>query len=553
MRLILTLLLCVASAPAACDYYVSNSGNDSNNGTSTGTPWQTIAKVNAATQTNKTFCFLAQSSTVAGVWREFLNITGSGSTFQSSGVGPQAQILGADIFSSWTAASGLYHTTYSTTPNQVLYNGIRLTQVLSQVAVVTGTWYQDTGNNFVWIFDSPTGATIELSQRNDAVEVNSGVGNVTLLNIEFSKGNIYGVYLNVCSTCTVTNVTSQWNYEDALHSSTGTGLTVTGGTFNYNGGSGIIFSTVGATIQHNSCLSNSMLINVSNTACVRSIGQTSGTVDIGYNSSFNGGPTNPAGSDGVGFWCDTVLSPAVCNIHHNRSDLDNEYGVFAENSNGAVWGNVITRTKHIAGGSGVGIKLTDDNSPPLSGFKAFNNSVYGAADIGIEINGKGTAGTCVNNLVQNNLIGGSTITLHAFGGCENDGTNGSGNVYDHNGFGVQATGFIKWGSTLFNTYAAWQADPGCASSACANAMTSDPLFTAPASQNLTLQAGSPALGAGTAVGAPYQFALSPFASFPAYVPLVDQSALSAYGLGAYQVVGGISTSGGISFSNMSIQ
>ena len=45
--LLLTLLLLLATAAGATTYYVSNSGNDSNSGTSSSSPWQTCAKVNA--------------------------------------------------------------------------------------------------------------------------------------------------------------------------------------------------------------------------------------------------------------------------------------------------------------------------------------------------------------------------------------------------------------------------------------------------------------------------------------------------------------------------
>jgi hypothetical protein len=46
-RWIAVALLGVCLRAEATSYYVSNSGSDLNNGTSTGTPWQTLAKVNA--------------------------------------------------------------------------------------------------------------------------------------------------------------------------------------------------------------------------------------------------------------------------------------------------------------------------------------------------------------------------------------------------------------------------------------------------------------------------------------------------------------------------
>ena len=43
------MFLCLVSVVAsATDYYVSSSGNDSANGLSSSTPWQTISKVNSA-------------------------------------------------------------------------------------------------------------------------------------------------------------------------------------------------------------------------------------------------------------------------------------------------------------------------------------------------------------------------------------------------------------------------------------------------------------------------------------------------------------------------
>ena len=43
------VVACLTTASAATTYYLSPSGSDSNNGTSTSTPWQTVAKVNAST------------------------------------------------------------------------------------------------------------------------------------------------------------------------------------------------------------------------------------------------------------------------------------------------------------------------------------------------------------------------------------------------------------------------------------------------------------------------------------------------------------------------
>jgi hypothetical protein len=81
--------------------------------------------------------------------------------------------------------------------------------------------------------------------------------------------------------------------------------------------------------------------------------------------------------------------------------------------------------------------------------------------------------------------------LNAFGGAQNDGTDGSGNVYSHNDFGTDATHAYLWGATYYNSLAAWQA-----ASLQTNNLNVDPMFTNAGASNFALLSGSPAIGAG---------------------------------------------------------
>lgn len=67
-RWITVALLGVCLRAEATSYYVSNSGSDLSNGTSTGTPWQTLAKVNAQSFNPGDAIYLQRG----GVWREQL-------------------------------------------------------------------------------------------------------------------------------------------------------------------------------------------------------------------------------------------------------------------------------------------------------------------------------------------------------------------------------------------------------------------------------------------------------------------------------------------------
>src|ERR1017187_7478016 len=99
-RLLFIILLCLAlcSLTYATTYYVANAGSDSNNGTSTGTPWQTISKVNGST-------FSAGDSILfnkGDKWREQIAPPSSGSagsviTFGAYGSGAKPIISGFDV------------------------------------------------------------------------------------------------------------------------------------------------------------------------------------------------------------------------------------------------------------------------------------------------------------------------------------------------------------------------------------------------------------------------------------------------------------------------
>jgi len=93
-------LLFLISLPLAfaTDYYVSNSGNDNNNGLSTSNPWQTISKVNSMSfSPGDTIYFRA-----GDVWREQLTIPSSGSsgnpiTFTRYGSGDNPMIRSSEL------------------------------------------------------------------------------------------------------------------------------------------------------------------------------------------------------------------------------------------------------------------------------------------------------------------------------------------------------------------------------------------------------------------------------------------------------------------------
>lgn len=136
MRGLMVWALVLACAPSwATQYYVSNSGSDSNNGTSAVTPWQTLAKVNSSTFNGGDTIYLQRG----GVWRESLIPPSSGTsaspiTFDAYGSGAPPVLTAATptsfVSGTWSYISGsvwkaaLSTTIASPTVNMVQFGNI---------------------------------------------------------------------------------------------------------------------------------------------------------------------------------------------------------------------------------------------------------------------------------------------------------------------------------------------------------------------------------------------------------------------------------------------
>ena len=110
-----------------------------------------------------------------------------------------------------------------------------------------------------------------------------------------------------------------------------------------------------------------------------------------------------------------------------------------------------------------------------------NNTCYGGVNCYGVVGQSGTGQAMIGNTLENNIaIGYSGMALQAVYGGENAG-GGSGNIYSHNDFGVQASAsFVGWGQgTRYGTYAAWEGAMGSSS----YSVEADPLLTSPPSDH----------------------------------------------------------------------
>jgi hypothetical protein len=204
-------------------YYVSNDGDDSNDGLSPGADgaWRTIAKVNASTFSPGDAVLFQRG----GEWRDQLIITWSGTedayiTFGAYGEGDLPRILASELAGDWTAVTGESHIWQSATPLDTPLNGhpasiffghsddsITWGNVWSITAVNDcGTDFENLGVEYDWCWEDDTVyvyAPEDPDERYTFVEVPQRRGAITMQNhnaqeyiaidgLELMFGTMYG-------------------------------------------------------------------------------------------------------------------------------------------------------------------------------------------------------------------------------------------------------------------------------------------------------------------------------------------------------------------------
>ena len=548
-RLILMLLLSCSPLWAAT-YYVDNCvavGNDLNNGTSPSTAWLTINKVN----TSK---FLPGDSILfqsTCTWREQLTVPSSGAagspiTFGAYGTGAAPIISGANLFTSWTPSAGsLYYASYSTAPNQVFEDGARLTQnTVSAASLTAGQWYLDTVNSRIWVYltagDSPSGHTMEASQRDDGVLVQTE-NYVTVEDLAVTMANSnYGGGIEVVASnyTTIKNCDISYSYFHGIwvwHSTMdSTYGVIQNCTVSYNGATGInladharYWTIQNNTVHHNCALS---VVNLY-TAGIRLVGDgTVSNITIQNNQVYSNG-LGQAASIGAGVWIDTQSQNNIVrwnNVYGNQFDnirieISSDNQVYCNIASGSI--------------AASGISVTGRTGTPISGVVVYNNTSYGNHVSGLQAWGDLTAGSIVNNTFKNNIsVGNGTFQLDAAGGGENDGSDGSGNVYTYNDFGAQSPSFIQWGFGNYeSTYTAWETATGnCVTTGCSHSVEAAPTFANSSAGQFWLTSGSPGIDSGATLGSPFNIGLMPGSAWPNSVVTGDQNAFgSGWEIGAF--------------------
>ena len=444
-----------------------------------------------------------------------------------------------------------WYNTPTATPGVVIRDGTNLLLQQTKASTATGQYYWD--GTKVYVVDTPAAHAMEIGQRSYGILADQK-SYVTVQDITAYGGSIGGIGFTrtgataadhlVAQRLTASNNQTGIIVKGSSYTLPGThpvtnvtiqDLTVQGNTWD---GVGVFGPFNDVTVQRVTATGNSneAPATIAPTAGIHAFGGhdalgTTGTY-IGYNwtvqdclvtqNGMTGVATNHF--NGVGIYSDTVQAAT---LQRNYVHDNNNSGMFLEdNTSSLVQLNVVANHTRRPDYTASIVLYRESN-----GNKIYNNTASNA-QYGLEVGADNThAGGVVNNDLENNAVFNHSVqALLVHDGGENDGTNGSGNIYLHNALGPEFANFIEWGANFVSTYNDWSI-AYCGTGTCSHSVQTDPLFTNAAGGDFTLQATSPAINAGTNLGATYQMGLDPRSSFP--WTLLPQGLNGQWDIGAF--------------------
>lgn len=557
MKKFLTILAFFFASPCwATTYFVDNCvivGSDSNNGTSAGTPWLTIAKVNG-------FSFTAGDTIQferTCIWRETLlpptaGTIGSHITFQDYGSGSKPSIRGSNTYNvagNWTNLSGniWYASSLSNDPAIFKHDGTLGVRKTSQGALGTQwDYFYDSGNTRLDVFSvgNPTtvGTVLEIAVRKDILDNYGGKDYIDYKNLDVEDdyaGPMWGSF-SANSHTTFTNVDFK-NSGGYIAQANGTSQgTLTGSSFTnwgintgLNAGINYGFQTVGAAgpwdFTNNTCTLTVAIAATDNTCIAGDDGSWIRTVT---GTTFTSALATPGAmififrpgaaastitiqnnlSTGTGTECIDLnvlefYGPQNINVSYNKcsnSVISDTLDVDAIRAQSFTTASTILISYNVINGCFSGANAHGgirSGAATGSKWRIVGNTVNGC-DYGYRQTGTSSGAIIENNAWTNNRQFGARI--------ENSGTVGT---FDYNLFFGNVT----------NNYNGISAG--------AHDVTTDPKYTNAGAGDFTLQTSSPAIKAGFALGSPYQSALSAASSWPSGILTVRQFYL--WTIGAY--------------------
>jgi len=520
-------------------FYVSNTGNDSNNGTSELTPWLTCNMVSFGhTFTAGDIVSFKRGDT----WKEILYVTNSGSSgnpivFNDYGTGNKPIISAVDELPGWTTSGNwtnsgsIWQITLSPAPpeiKRIWLNGTEVKKALSATVNATERFYYNTTTHVFYIYSATNPATTFTSITSGAVRQ--------------AAIYIYGSYLSL------SNIDFQGGSNTSVRISDSDYLTFDGCNIGYQSdrcGIDANSTTAGTTV--NNCEVKNCTFDVgapttffynyedqSTLDCIRlSDGVDTWSIhnnefkDWGHGALMIEGLTAGYASSNILFFNNYI---SCTNIYYGRGFgiVTNQgmgsgnkvyrnyfYDVTVNNQVGSagceVYYNIIdgnNRSSEIEAKpwqTGGGIEISNPYTVNVSGTKIWNNTIMNTHDAGIILSPYGAGTYNVTGVdITNNIIYncGQSTRSGEYSLYEYDQQLGA-NTFRNNLIYKSGTlNVIYYGNSTTNTYPhavdSFNAENGNGGDVIIGNVQLSPLFLT--SPNFYLQFGSPAINAGFDVG-----------------------------------------------------
>jgi parallel beta-helix repeat protein len=494
-------------------------------------PYDTLDDINCTTVgDNSIFDYLAGSPSESPTinlqkgdeWNEQMTVGASGTAsypivIQGYGTGADPIISAADLVTTWSdQGSNIYRAEVATTePLVVLYNGTPLIPADGDFATLTineWDWVDSTTDYlYVNVGGAPGDTTIEAGQRSRPINIDYK-SYITIDGLSVYGSNKEGIFIYTDEGETADSIIIQncsvygnaWSGIKNNNIGTASNITIRDNTIYTNGTAGISiddgsnnWTVSNNTLHHNGFVSD-------NSGGIKMVGTAD--VDDIYNIIIDGNSISRTGyytddtttnsfGEGTGIWVDTIDNTSYTNnviVRNNTVSNVNKVGIYIEKSHySEVYYNIINGAKlyGIYMRAGLGLFVTDN--------RFYNNVVYGSLADGMRFEGQdGSANSCDDNTAQNNIIDGSTdAEFYATDGCDNNDTEGSGNVYTYNNFGAIYANFITYGASTPDDYTEWTTAYGSTT----YAAEGDPLFVNAGTDFRLISTSSPCYNTGVDV------------------------------------------------------
>ena len=530
-------------------YYVSSSGgNDSNSGTSTGSPWKTLNQARGAMSSGDTV-YLKKGDT----WREAASIVDANVTWDAYGSGDKPLIMGSNSITGWAHHSGSVYSAYcSTAPNIVFIDGNEGRKRSSSGNCISEyDWYYSSNILYLNASGDPdteyTTLGVEAEDRSYCI-FTDGYDNLTIKNIQF-WGAENGIDLTRSDNSRIESCLAAYNFKAGIKSFASNDMYIGYNTCYENGELGIRHtantysgSNVGgndATIEWNVCYDNGSWTYAEwyqssipgqwavYTGNIKLWGRKTevNRCVVQHNICYNAGPFGGEGNGGdwlngtrdwdeiagcgIGIWIDETGDHNVVRYNtvydSNSSGIDVEQTDYTQTYMNVCYANAI--------GADYTGQIRVRRYPQHN--KTYNNICLGPGYAGIAAeHTQAYNGDYNYNIFKNNICYGNTFEFFACRGAMNahkttgDNHDGTGNVWDYNLFGPQRASFCRVGSTTgwadtLSTYADVEASKRYNGST--HSIPYVPTFVSTAASNFRPLTDSPQVNAGVDVGLAVDF------------------------------------------------